>query len=144
MSIPALDIWTLRVTAWKHWLARAICDVHGLSVQMHMWTTWMRSSNLIGFSKNIRSLGLLHHMTALAWLSSQVSLEVAGLTMLNIIHDNTGSHVKTRYTVWQVYTGLKPQVTRMWGNMDERNTIKDKILVESQFSLRAQHGTCEA
>jgi hypothetical protein len=32
----------------------------------------------------------------------------------------------------------------MWGNMDERNTIKDKILVESQFSLRAQHGTYDA
>lgn len=41
----------------------------------------------------------------------------------------------------QVYTRLKPHVTRMWGNMDVRNTIEDKILVESQFSLRAQHGT---
>lgn len=60
-------------------------------------------------------------MAASALLSSQVSLDVAGLTMLNVIQDNTHTVMSTLATLFdgpgksQVYTGVETHVNRMWG-----------------------------
>lgn len=74
-------------------------------------------------------------MAASALLSSQVSLDVTGLPMLNVIQDNSHTVMSTPATLFdrldksQVYTGVETRQSYVG------NTLEAKTLEESQFNI---------